>query len=77
MKTTVNRNDYPSRLNMTELDILAALRAGKTDRQICDDLGISRAEFAGIRRTALRKLDAKTREELLSRALTGRRPEVA
>ena len=60
------------KLSTTERKILAGLRAGRTRQQMSDELGVSEADFVAVRRTTLRKLGAKNREQLmrLSKAVT-------
>ena len=69
---TMAKSGGDAKLSTTEREVLAGLRAGRTGRQISDALGMGQAEFVAVRRTTLRKLGAKNREQLmlLSKAIS-------
>jgi DNA-binding NarL/FixJ family response regulator len=61
-------------LNPIELEILASLRMGKSNRAICDDLGLASAELVVLVGSILKNLQATSRQQLvaLSKAIVER-----
>jgi len=67
----MDARDLRAKLDPIELKILGSLQMGKSNRAICDDLGLGSAELISIIRGVLKKLGAHNRDELmvLSRAV--------
>jgi DNA-binding CsgD family transcriptional regulator len=53
-------------LDPIEIKILAGLQMGKSNRAICDDLGLGSTKLVALIKGVLKKLGAHNRDELMA-----------